>query len=81
MQLRKSSVESAIVTRGHTFTTTSSEQTIPAATTIVSARSLAPSQNKMGANHRRLMFGTAPRMTSRYPVTGNRPRSPIRPWI
>src|SRR6185437_14640281 len=49
MHERKSRVASAIVSRGQTFATTSTEHAIPATTTIVSARSPAPSQNRLGA--------------------------------
>src|SRR5712671_5672485 len=45
---RKSSVQSATVSRGHTLATSSKEQRRPAPTTIVSARSPAPSQKTDG---------------------------------
>src|SRR5215208_7102913 len=49
----KSSVQSATVSRGHTLTVRSTEQTMPAATTAVSAASLALAQNKVGASQKR----------------------------
>jgi hypothetical protein len=49
MHDRKSRVHRATVTRGQTLAASSSEQTMPAPTTRVRARSLAPSQNRVGA--------------------------------
>jgi len=80
-QERKSTVQAIVVRRGQTFAVRRRDAMMPAATTIVSAQSPAPSQKSVGAYQRPSTMPSTRWTLPRYSPAGRIPRWPMRPWI